>query len=442
MLGRRGVRVATVAAAVLAAALPAAAADSPTSQGGVKAAPTVKPDVVLTRGASYQKTFTSTGGQGLLDLTAWAPGVDWQRIGDESAAASVYVDGRYATDLLVPGSAQLKRQLQLGDLTAGTHRLRVTFAASHSAPQAQQIDIAGLVPSTVAAGDPSYIALEHSPILYGRSLPAYGGPMQNSWTDAPLVAWHYATPGANGTTALEYQIVWSNEDGGTDTEPPSEQARWGRMTDIEWIYRVTVDAQGKTVPGSETFQAPAHVTSTFTGAHEGAHPVLQTCTDDNNVCDTLSNPKMRFFLSAVPTMNAATQAREQIMEMFPWTYAVMGKEMVREHHTEARADPATAELSNARNYLYVVIGKTTSNPAAMRARLGSASRSACSSRAARRSTLPTTTSRHTRCNATGRTRPMSSCPPARRRRTSKRSRSSGSPRPFGPTPATASRSPA
>lgn len=371
----RAVRAGAVAAVLLTAAVPAAAASvSSGAHPAAKPAPKqIRPDAVLTRGGAsrpgtatpdvslkgYRKTFYSKGGQGIVDLTAWAPHVDWQRIGDEAAVASVYVDGRYATDLLVPGSTPLKRELQLGDLAAGRHTLTAYFAGDRSAPRARQLDIAKLYVRTVSAGDPNYVALAHSPILYGRSLASYGGPFQNAWTDAPLVAWHYAAPQADGTTMLEYQIVWSNEDGGTDTEPPSEQARWGRMTDIEWIYRVTVDAQGKTVPGSETFQAPSHVTSTFTGTHEGDHAVLQTCTDNNNVCDQLSDAKMRFFLSTEPTMNATTQAREQIMEMNPWTYAVMGKEMVREHHTEAKADPATAELSDARNYLYVVINKTT-----------------------------------------------------------------------------------
>lgn len=357
------------AAAVAAVLVPLAGPGAgPTGAGRAAANGQVAPehssgaDVVLSADRSYHTRFTSPGGQGLIDLVAWAPGVDWQRVGDEAAVASISVDGTYRSDLLVPGSEPLHRQLQLGDLSAGPHDLTIAFNAAHSAPGARQIGLTAIQPSTVGTDAPDYQALAHSPILYGRSLAAYGGPTQNSWTDAPLVSWHYTTPNPDGTTSLEYQIVWSNEDGGTDTEPPSEQARWGRMTDIEWIYRVTIDAAGNTVPGSETFQAPSHTTTVFSGTHEGQHPVLQTCTDNNNVCDTLSDAQMRFFLSTVPTMDAGTQAREQIMEMFPWTYAVMGKEMIREFHTEARGNPDTAELGDARNYLYVVIDKTTSSP--------------------------------------------------------------------------------
>lgn len=318
------------------------------------------PDAIVSRdGRSHTVSFTSRGGELLLDLTAWAPGVDWQSIGRESAIASIDVDGRYATDLLVPFDTPLQRELQLGGVAAGEHQLRFTFAADRSAPRSRAVHLAKISVRTVTTHEDDYIALAHAPILYGRSLSAYGGAFQNAWTDAPLVAWHYTTPQTNGNTMLEYQMVWSNEDGGTDTEPPAEQARWGRMTDIEWIYRVEVTPSGATVPGSETFQAPSHVTTQFHGTHEGQHPVLQTCTDNNNVCDQLTDAKMRFFLSYRPTMDAATQAREQIMDAFPWTYAVMGKEMIREQHTEKRANPLTAQLSDARNYLYIVIDKIT-----------------------------------------------------------------------------------
>ena len=354
--------------AAFAAGLPTANA-SPDHGSGRTPAPSTnattraaQSQVVLSKGTSFQLTFSSPGGQGLLDLTAWAPGTNWQREGDESAVASVSVDGAYQTDLLVPGARKVDRELALGDLSAGRHRLRIAFSAAHSAPQAKIIKLATITARTVQKADPTYVALTHAPIVYGRSLAAYGGPMQNQWTDVPLIGWHYSTANDDGSTTLEYQMVWSNEDGGTDTEPPSEQARWGRMTDIEWIYRVTVDADGATVPGSETYQSPGHGNTQFAGDHEGAHPVLQTCTDNNNVCDQLDNATMRFFLSYAATMDPTTSAREQIMDANPWTYRVMGQEMIREHHTEKVANPQTAELSDARDYLYVVIDKATSDP--------------------------------------------------------------------------------
>ena len=56
-------------------------------------------------------------------------------------------------------------------------------------------------------------------------------------------------------------MIWSNEDGGTNT--PALMARWGRTTDIEWIYRVVLAPDGRIV--SEHYQAPNHETKAFTG---------------------------------------------------------------------------------------------------------------------------------------------------------------------------------
>ena len=79
--------------------------------------------------------------------------------------------------------------------------------------------------------------------------------------------------------------MWSNEDGGTPT--PALMAQWGRTTDIEWVYRVEVERQGPPcarhggVPGARPRDAESSA-----GAYDGTHPLLQTCTSNNNVCDS------------------------------------------------------------------------------------------------------------------------------------------------------------
>jgi hypothetical protein len=154
-------------------------------------------------------------------------------------------------------------------------------------------------------------------------------------------------------------VVWSNEDGGTDT--PALMARWGRTTDIEWIYRVELDAAGHRVPGSDVFQAPAHQTLQFTGGYEGEHPILQTCTANNNMCDAVVSPPggiMRFFLAADQT-RPADRAREELMDANPWTYPVMAEEMLREGKVEVPADPATPAMGDQRSYLYLEVDKDT-----------------------------------------------------------------------------------
>jgi hypothetical protein len=155
---------------------------------------------------------------------------------------------------------------------------------------------------------------------------------------------------------VEYSVVWSNEDGGTDT--PALMARWGRTTDIEWIYRVELDAAGQRVPGSDVFQAANHQTLRFTGRYDGDHPVLQTCTSNNNMCDVVTDPGMRFFL-AVDQTRPADRAREELMDANPWTYPVTAKEMIREGKVESPSSAATPAMGDQRTYLFLEVKKST-----------------------------------------------------------------------------------
>jgi hypothetical protein len=308
-------------------------------------------------------------GESILDLTAAAPGVDWGVTGHESAVVSTFVDGRYVTDVVIPSSRPIAREFFLGHLAAGSHSLSFTLATDRSRG-GNAVVLSGISVRTVTEGSPDYAVYAHAPVLYGRTLAQYGGPFQNAFTDVPLIAWHEATPQPDGSTELRYTIVWSNEDGGTGLAPASLMARWGRTTDIEWIYhagvyQLTVDPDGNVVPGSEFYQAPQHGNVPFAGTYENHHPVLQTCTDNNNVCDQLdadaqAHP-MRFTLSVAQRLPAG-QAREVMMDRNGWTYWVTAREMQREGKVEATANPNTPDLSDERNYLYLVLKKTTTGP--------------------------------------------------------------------------------
>ncbi|MFL6073092.1 MAG: hypothetical protein ACJ73S_06805 [Mycobacteriales bacterium] len=311
----------------------------------------------------------SQPGESILDLTAAAPGVDWGVTGHESTVVSTFVDGKYVTDVVIPSSRPIAREFFLGHLAAGAHSLSFTLATDRSRGGNAAI-LSGIGMHTVTEGSPDYAVYAHAPVLYGRTLAQYGGPFQNAFTDVPLIAWHEATPQPDGSTQLRYTIVWSNEDGGTGLAPASLMARWGRTTDIEWIYhagvyQLTLDPDGNVVPGSEFYQAPQHGNVPFAGNYENHHPVLQTCTDNNNVCDQLdadaqAHP-MRFTLSVAQELPAG-QAREVMMDRNGWTYWVTAREMQREGKVEATADPNTPDLSDERNYLYLVLKKTTTGP--------------------------------------------------------------------------------
>jgi hypothetical protein len=139
-------------------------------------------------------------------------------------------------------------------------------------------------------------------------------------------------------------------------------ARRGGTADIEWTYQVEVDNAGNAVPGSAVIQAPGHTNKPFTGRYEGTHPVLQTCTLNNEVCDTVNGPT-RFSLSAADSIDPAAEARERVLDRNPWTYWVMAQEVIREGEVTDDPPPNTTRyISDPRNYLYLVVHKTTTGP--------------------------------------------------------------------------------
>jgi hypothetical protein len=299
-------------------------------------------------------------GEAVIDLTASAPGVSWAVKGAESAVVAISVDGRHVTDLVVPSAEPTARSLALGSLARGRHRLTLRFSGDGSAASARRVVLGRTQIQTAAAAD--QLALRHAPIVIGRTLPQLGDAYQNARTDTPLIGWHEELPATTpGHRIFEYSVVWSNEDGGTDT--PALMARWGRTTDIEWVYRVEVDANGDRVVGTGVYQAANHQTLQFSGTYEGDHPLLQTCTENNNMCDAVTDPApLRFFLDTTEN-RPQDRAREVLMDRNAWTYPVMAEEMIREGKIESPSSPATPLVGDQRTYLFLEIKKQTGTPA-------------------------------------------------------------------------------
>jgi hypothetical protein len=299
-------------------------------------------------------------GEGFVTMTVSARGVSWRKRHNESAVVRAYVDGHYATDVVITSSSRVTREFALGSLAAGRHTLRLHYAARRSHSRAGVARLRGIRFTTVRPSSRQYVADRFAPVLYGRNIAALGGRFENAYTDTPLVAWHEILPAAKpGHSIIEYSVIWSNEDGGTST--PALMAQWGRTTDIEWVYRVEVNAHGHRVRGTGVFQAAAHGTRHFHGRYDGKHPLLETCTSNNNMCDTIDDP-MRFALS-MRDGRPASQPREHLMDTHPWTYQVMAQEMLREHKIESPSRPSTPAVGNQRSYLYIALDHTTTPPA-------------------------------------------------------------------------------
>src|SRR5690349_6223144 len=256
--------------------------------------------------------------EGFLRFRASAPGTDWRRAGHEAALLSVAVDGRAIGDVIaVRGARPSTYHVALGRVRTGTHIVAISLDRRRSPRKVRQAR-AGKLRITLAK--PSNLVSQYAPILYGRDLPEIPGRFENNHTDAPLLAYHTITKDPGGDTTIEYTVIWSNEDEGTDTA--ALMARWGRTTDIEWIYRVTLDRRGRKV--SDAYQAPGHGILPFSGAHEHHHPLLRTSTGNNNtspVTRAQAGNRYRFPLDATALLRPG-KARETMMDRNPWTFQV------------------------------------------------------------------------------------------------------------------------
>jgi len=287
-----------------------------------------------------QSVSVSDDGQVVLSLRASAPGTSWRRQGAEAATVSVHVDGAYRADVvLFRGETPHTYAVHLGRLSKGSHRLEMRLEPGKSAPQARSVSLDEVAVRVFNAKDPLYLILAHAPILYGRE--------DARTTDTPLFMYYEVTGGPELTT-IQYTFIFSNEDGGTAAD--ALMARWGRLTDIEYEYRVVVDPSGTAVRAQ--YQDREHGDTLHAGQIDGQQPLLKVVTKNNLVADT-GTSSYRF---ALPPLEALTAgSREEMMDRHPWMYQVMAEEWEREgaNQTEKTANAQTRAVSDPRNYLYV-----------------------------------------------------------------------------------------
>lgn len=309
--------------------------------------------------------FTSGGGAFLVDLEAASPSTSWGEVGQEAAILETRVDDVYSQDVVLHGGApSLTYRLALGVIPPGQHTLTLSLRADAPNPVGATVKVDDLRLQEVSPADPSYLAITHAPILYGRALT---DERENYHTDVPLLMYHEVIPEGDQTT-IQYGVIWSNEDGGTAS--PALMARWGRTTDIEWVYRVNLDSSSEIV--SEFYQGQFHLTMPFRGEKEGRHPLLQTATFNNLMSEQISSD-YRFFLSPETSLPSG-RAREIMMDVNPWTYRIMAEELLREGKIEEPADPFSPRVSDPRNYLYLELDKTTLAPKSVSSLVGVAFR--------------------------------------------------------------------
>ncbi len=309
--------------------------------------------VTVARGQSlYEKSFTlAAEGEAQLALTALSPNADWAVKGREAATVTINVDGAYQQDvMLFGGAAAFTYQLSLGKLAAGKHQLQITHNAQQSAPQAGAPVIQAAEVQPQASKDArTQHAIAHAPVLVAR-LDTLG-----RFSDVPLLLSYEFVPGEALT--IRYSAVFTNEDGGTQTA--ALMARWGRATDIEWVYEVTLNTAGQIVKA--VYQGSNHRVLDFQGERLAQHPVLYVATVNNNFADQPFRKEaqtMRFALAPVEH-DSLKQTRESLMDAHPWSHRVMAAEILRENRI-AKTDDEIAGLNGMRlkiapfrRYLYL-----------------------------------------------------------------------------------------
>jgi len=288
----------------------------------------------------------NTDGAYLLNLYL-SSNTSWEETNNESAVLTIFIDGVYNNDIVIyNGSESHNYQQIIGDsLSIGTHTLDLYFDYNKSSPLASNIlienkDIISLDNTNIDSD-----AFKYSPILYGRNIFAWN---ESNHTDIPLIL-YYDVSYEDNLKTIKYSIIFSNEDSRVGIGLSDMMLSWGRTTDIEWIYEVSLNSQGDII--NEIFQGASHTPTIFNGNKLNNHPYLINATANCNFSDTGISDYI-FFLTPL-NINSEGHTREYIMDQNPWSYKIMGQELINEDKYEEEQNPLNWEISDVRNYLYI-----------------------------------------------------------------------------------------
>ncbi|MBI3181621.1 MAG: hypothetical protein HYZ28_05725 [Myxococcales bacterium] len=264
-------------------------------------------------------------GEAVLSLTGSVLGASWKQAGAESLTLRVVTGTAVQRHLVwATGSEPLTHRVAVGRLAAGQHLLKLEAlqALSPAAEAALAVSSAELAPHE------DQLLARHAPILLGRDDAAVN--------DLPLLLYG----GRAAERTLRYSVVYSNEDGGTGVEPRLLLARWGRLTDIEWVVEVDLDDSGAAL--ATRFQGLGHGSFDFFGPREGEHPILRVATKNGTFADD-AKPSRFKLAPAVVSFDESKEPRERVMDLHPWLHRLADEEGER----EGKLDPSCADAQKA-----------------------------------------------------------------------------------------------
>jgi hypothetical protein len=195
------------------------------------------------------------------------------------------------------------------------------------------------------------LALIHSPFIAVR-----GDQQHNPFTDIPLdLAYSIVDLPHSSHKRIRYTVYFSDEDSISSTEgTDSQMAKYGRRTDIEWVYEVELNEDLEVV--NRHYQGGyvmgiGHRSLQFQGEFlpDSQHPILYDIADHNVFSDRSPYGDTPFSLDGyhfAPTHEISYPlAREWLLFKQPWMLRVSDEELKREQ-----------KLSNAStDFLYVLV---------------------------------------------------------------------------------------
>jgi CheY-like chemotaxis protein len=278
----------------------------------------------------------------VAELDMRAPGTDWAEDGNEARLATLVLDGEPQQQvMLYAGADQFTYTVFLGKVAAGEHRL----------------DYSGQGVELIAARfrEEASDIVANAPVFYARANTL------GKFTDIPLVV-YCERLSENENAFLQYTLIFSNEDGGTSTR--ALMARWGRTTDVEYVYRAFLSPDGSV--RKATIQVEGHKEKEFAGRRDGSHPLLMPVTDNNMIGEVDKPNAVRYQIAPV-LVDLAGHSREEVMDQHPITYKLMAKELKREGKLRPFGTIDGEKVSDPRNYLYfeMQLGRSESSIATL-----------------------------------------------------------------------------
>ena len=260
----------------------------------------------------------------------------WGTAGQESAVLLVTLDGRPFSQVVVTHTRPMPQRVLLGQLAKGPHRVVLQIDKNLSRNQGGVV-VSSLAHQLLAAGSPDEKAALSAPFLQIENW--------RTQSDLPvLLAWR------NHGAELSYEVIFTNEDGGTGRFPGLLMGMYGRMVDTE--RALWQQGGGWYFQGSNHSTRPAEVKA-------GERPTLSVCTDNGMFCPL--SPSMLLRLS-LPPVAAPEGPLERLLDIHPWITRLMTEEALREKDSSGKPktllphDTAKAVLGHPLGYLYLDLG--------------------------------------------------------------------------------------